>query len=124
MDMNEGAVMGYFNGAPGTFECRSTECSLETDADGKLETVGGTWWFTPDEGAMVDVDDADYMRYGFWLKRTTDADGAITYDEVETFSTRPPPAARSRSRRWTQAVAALMKSRAPQSITAAPQACT
>ena len=32
------------------------------------------------------MDDADYLHYGFWLKRTTDADGATTYNEVETFA--------------------------------------
>ncbi len=30
--------------------------------------------------------DADYLHYGFWLKRTTDKDGAVTYNEVETFA--------------------------------------
>ena len=29
---------------------------------------------------------ADYLHYGFWLKRTTDADGMDTYNEVETFA--------------------------------------
>ena len=29
---------------------------------------------------------ADHLHYGFWLKRTTDADGATTYNEVETFA--------------------------------------
>ena len=42
--------------------------------------------FTPDDGATVDVDDTDYLHYGFWLKKTTDADGAVTYNEVETFA--------------------------------------
>ena len=29
---------------------------------------------------------ADYLHYGFWLKKTADADGAVTYNEVETFA--------------------------------------
>ena len=29
--------------------------------------------------------DADYLHYGFWLKKTT-KDGATTYNEVETFA--------------------------------------
>ena len=44
------------------------------------------WEFTPADGATSDVADADYLDYGFWLKRTTDADGATTYNEVETFA--------------------------------------
>ena len=31
------------------------------------------------------VADAEYLRYGFWLKKTT-KDGATTYNEVETFA--------------------------------------
>ena len=26
------------------------------------------------------------MNFGFWLKTTTDEDGAVTYNEVETFA--------------------------------------
>ena len=42
--------------------------------------------FTPDEGATSDVADADYLHYGFWLRRTTDEDGVLTYNEVQTFA--------------------------------------
>ena len=85
-DENEGAIDGKFDGADGTFVCASSGCSIGTDEDGKLDMVGGTWRFTPADGAMVDVADADYLHYGFWLMRTTDADGATTYNEVETFA--------------------------------------
>ena len=37
-------------------------------------------------GATTDQPDYDYLHYGFWLKRTADSDGAITYNEVETFA--------------------------------------
>ena len=30
--------------------------------------------------------DAEYLSYGFWLKKTTDEDGVLTYNEVETFA--------------------------------------
>ena len=40
----------------------------------------------PIAGAKSDVADADYLHYGFWLKRTTDEDGVLTYNEVETFA--------------------------------------
>ena len=48
--------------------------------------IGTGWIFTPDPGAKSYVADADYLHYGFWLMKTTDADGAITYDEVQTFA--------------------------------------
>ena len=37
-------------------------------------------------GATSDEPDYDYLNYGFWLKKTADADGAVTYNEVETFA--------------------------------------
>ena len=40
----------------------------------------------PDMGATAAVADTEYLSYGFWLKRTTDAMGAITYNEIETFA--------------------------------------
>ena len=46
-----------------------------------------TWIFTPDTGETVDVADADlHCNYGFWLQKTTDEDGVLTYNEVETFA--------------------------------------
>ena len=50
------------------------------------------WIFTPDTGATSDVPDADYLHYGFWLKKKTDAMDAVTYDEVETFADSSAPA--------------------------------
>ena len=35
------------------------------------------------------------MHYGFWLKRTTDEDGVLTYNEVETFADSSVDATRS-----------------------------
>ncbi len=76
-----------FDGAPGTLKCGgATDCRATLDAMGMITAVAGGWIFTPDADVRVDVDDADYLRYGFWLQRTTDADGAVTYDEVETFA--------------------------------------
>ena len=76
-----------FDGAPGTLKCAGTaDCTVTLDADGEITEIGDDWEFTPADGATVDVDDTDYLHYGFWLKRTTDADGATTYNEVETFA--------------------------------------
>ena len=67
---------GMFDGAPGTYACVTT-CSLSTNVDGKLSAVGGTWRFTPDEGATVDPN--DYLRFGFWLNESTDDEGGPAY---------------------------------------------
>ena len=77
-----------FDGAEGTLRCGgSTDCTVMLDADGEITAVTGGWIFTPDADVTVDVaDDDGYLSYGFWLKKTTDGDGATTYNEVETFA--------------------------------------
>ena len=77
---------GSFNGAPGMYKCAgNTNCTVMVDDKGKLTEASDGWIFTPDMGATSDVQDADYVHYGFWLKKTT-KDGATTYNEVETFA--------------------------------------
>lgn len=91
-EVNESApafeTMGTFDGAPGTIKCNGTSgtsCTVTLDADGKITAAGGNWIFTPAAGAMVDVPDASYLYYGFWLKKT-EKDGATTYNAVQTFT--------------------------------------
>ena len=83
-------VMGSYNGAMGTYRCDTGQdganCTVMVNAKGELTGISTGWVFTPDEDATSDVPDADYLHYGFWLKKTTDADGAVTYNEVETFA--------------------------------------
>ena len=87
-DMDEAfETAGTYNGASGTYRCNGTgQCSVTYDAMGMITGVAGDWVFTPDAGATSDVPDADYLHYGFWLKKTTDKDGVVTYGEVETFA--------------------------------------
>ena len=81
----EGA--GTYNGAMGKYRCTgSSVCTVTLDATGAITAMSDGWVFTPDAGATSDVPDADYLHYGFWLKKTTDEDGAVAYDEVETFA--------------------------------------
>ena len=84
-DVNEGAFAGKYNGAAGMFECASSNCSIATDEDGKLETVVGTWHFTPSKGETSPVPDSDYLHYGFWVDSSMDEDGDPVY-MVQTFS--------------------------------------
>ena len=78
---------GTYNGAPGMYRCDASgvDCTVTLDAKGKVTAVSGGWIFTPDKGATSDVLDANFLRYGFWLKNT-EKDGATTYNEVETFA--------------------------------------
>lgn len=80
-------VAGTYNGAMGTYRCDgAAACTVTLDGDGEITAITGDWVFTPAAGATSDVPDSDYLHYGFWLKKTTDADGAVTYNEVETFA--------------------------------------
>ena len=87
-DMDEAfEAAGTYNGAMGTYRCNSTGgvCTVTLDAMGMITAIGGDLIFTPADGAMSPVADADYLHYGVWLMRTTDEDGT-TYNEVETFA--------------------------------------
>ena len=80
-------LAGAYDGAAGTYRCNgAAECTVEIGAGGGITGMSAGWIFTPDPGASVDVRDDDYLHYGFWLKKTTDDDGAVTYKEVETFA--------------------------------------
>ena len=89
----EGA--GTYNGTKGTYRCEGNSPCTVTIGDTDTTTTGvqlgitetsGTWVFTPDKDATTDQPDYDYLHWGFWLKQTTDKDGAVTYDEIETFA--------------------------------------
>ena len=80
-------VPGTYNGAMGTYRCGGgTQCTVTLDDEDMVTAMTGGWVFIPDEGATSDQPDYDFLHYGFWLKRTTDEDGAVSYDEVETFA--------------------------------------
>ncbi len=87
--MDAAEIMGTYQGAMGTFKCNATAaCTVTVDTMGVVSAVSNAddWIFIPASGATVDVDDTDYLHYGFWLQKTTDKDGVVTYDEVQTFA--------------------------------------
>ena len=75
---------GTFDGAEGTYECATGDCSIVRSAEGDLTLVGATWTFTPDDDVTVDVPDPDYLHFGYWM-RTTAGDDGNAYD-FDTFS--------------------------------------
>ena len=80
-------VAGSYNGASGTWTCSgASPCTVTVNDMGMLTAATNGWIFTPDEDATSDQPDYDYLSYGFWLEKTTDADDVVTYDEVETFA--------------------------------------
>ena len=87
-DMDEAfETAGTYNGAMGTYRCNGTaDCTVTLNEMGAITAMSDGWVFTPDMGATSDVADDDYLHYGFWLMRTTDEDGVLTYNEVQTFA--------------------------------------
>ena len=98
-DKDEASMVdGTYNGATGTYRCDGEDqCTASiTMVKGKptLTAMSSGWVFTPDEDETSDVADSSFLHYGFWLKKTTDEDGVLTYNAVETFagaSTGLPP---------------------------------
>ena len=84
-DVKENEYSGTFDGAPGTFTCTEANGCTVTIEDSKITGMASVH-FTPEEDATVSEPDGEYLHYGFWLKKTTDEDGAITYNEVEAFA--------------------------------------
>ncbi len=86
-------VRGTYNGAMGTYRCNDASGCTVVIGDTDTTTPGvqlgissmTNWIFTPDADATSDVADPMYHHYGFWIKKTTDSDGVVTYNEVETF---------------------------------------
>ena len=83
-------VPGTYNGASGTYRCHgATDCTVtigEVDDELTITEMSAGWIFTPNANVKVYVADTSYLHYGFWLKKTTDEDGVLTYNEVETFA--------------------------------------
>ena len=80
-------VRGTYNGAQGTYRCNgSAQCTVTSDSEGEISSMSAGWVFTPDPGATSPTQDEEFLHYGFWLMRTTDREGAVNYDEVQTFA--------------------------------------
>ena len=78
---------GTYNGAMGTYRCDGTDdCTVNINAMGAITGMSEGWIFTPDPRVTSDQPDYDHLHYGFWLEKTTDEDGVLKYDEVETFA--------------------------------------
>ena len=105
-------VAGTFDGVPGHFSCTvdDANCTLMTDADGKLITTAQAWQFTPMAPLTATVKDPDaaYAYFGWWLDKPEDNmmphmtevfagavgdDGANVTDAIEGTATYVGPAA-------------------------------
>ena len=68
---------GMFDGVQGTYTCVSM-CTLSTNSDAELVSVGGEWHFTPDDSSdVVPVDDTDYVHFGYWMNESEENDQSV-----------------------------------------------
>lgn len=84
-------TMGHYNGAMGMYKCNApdsggSDCTVTLNDKGEISAMSAGWVFIPAEGATSDQPDYQYTSYGFWLMNTTDEDGVLKYNEVETFA--------------------------------------
>ena len=67
---------GSYHGVAGTYYCTPTtgETCTATVATLGFTLTGGTWTFKPTdpETRLMDVPDADYASYGWWLRKSAD----------------------------------------------------
>ncbi len=68
---NSVSFRGTYDDAPGEYRC-VTGCSSTNDGTGSPSGLGGTWFFKPDAGAMVQQPDAHYLYYGWWVSKDND----------------------------------------------------
>ena len=68
---------GTYMGASGTYECTgATACTATSGGDAGI-TLAGTWTFTPNAGAMLKMKDAQYLYFGWWVRK--DSKGMATH---------------------------------------------
>ena len=88
-DVDSRSFTGYLAGAMGKFMCTGDAdgCALTFDEKGMISGLTGTWTFTADRGAMVKVADSEYLHFGWWIDRPTEAgsNGSYSYG-FQTFA--------------------------------------
>ena len=72
-DAGKYTTRGTYDGAPGEYRCTNTGrvCSVTNDGKGGPSALEGVWHFKPDDGAnaMAHQADADYLYYGWWVRK-------------------------------------------------------
>ncbi len=63
---------GSYDGAAGQYSCTGATCTVQFTPGGYIFV--GTWVFDPDDGARTSVADANFVSYGWWLRKNTDGE--------------------------------------------------
>ena len=84
-------VPGTVNGADGKFRCNASSCTSNGNTGSVLSD---NWIFIPAANAMVETLDANFVRFGWWLRTQNPAENwAHMATFVEGFGTADEPAA-------------------------------
>ena len=80
---NDLSFPGTFYGLAGTYGCTAPPCEVATAGDGRMSSTG-TWTFTPDvpDGAMIDLQDGDYLYFGWWLSEPDGLEGDFGFGAI------------------------------------------
>ena len=74
-------IRGSFSEGMGYYHCSQTggtACRSTVDGAGGLILAGG-WSFEPDEGAMAETPDADYVVFGWWSREVANGVDVATF---------------------------------------------
>jgi hypothetical protein len=82
-DVDSRSFVGYYGGAGGSYSCTgaATACTVIYNEKGELSGFVGTWTFTADRNAKINVPDTAYLNFGWWTSSPTKAgsDGTYSY---------------------------------------------
>ncbi len=77
------SVRGKYHEAPGVYRCNTgNTCTSAIPVDRKGITLSSSWYFIPDVGAMVRVENADYLAFGWWSHDTGAAVSVATFTDT------------------------------------------
>ena len=71
---------GTFDGARGTYLCAAAECVVSVTPAGVYSFgTGQTWTFTPNDGEMAYHEDAEFLRFGWWMMEPARSTGTYQF---------------------------------------------
>lgn len=80
----EDTVSGTFMKAPGTYTCIATGGCTMAATEAGVTVVDAQWTFTPAAGATLQQPDAQYLQFGWWVRKDKDGPthAGVLYREV------------------------------------------
>ena len=76
---------GTFDGARGTYRCTGADCTVQVTPAGAYSFAGaGTaWTFTPNNGEKAYHEDAEFVRFGWWMSEPARSTGTYQFATLQ-----------------------------------------